>query len=63
MTLPRFPYKVGQVVSGHDCADAPFTGTVTKLVGPYIVILDDRIFTPISLIDTPVAAHEEDVFG
>ena len=52
MTLPQYPYAVGDVVKGHDCAGAPFTGKVTKLVGPYNVMLDDTHYTPISLIDT-----------
>jgi hypothetical protein len=64
MTLPRFPFSVGDVVSGHDCMNAPFTGTVTKLVGPYTVILDNHVYTPISLIDTPPTnAEDADVFG
>lgn len=53
MTLPRFPYKIGDVVSGRDCQDVPFTGTVTDLIGPYTVQLNGNTFTPISLIDTP----------
>lgn len=64
MTLSRFPYHVGQVVSGTDIGGKPFTGTVTRLIGPYIVLLDDAIYTPNNLIDTPAAAPEDnDVFG
>lgn len=65
MTLPRFPYAIGQVVSGHGCDGKPFAGTVTQLVGPYNVILDDHVYTPISLIDNPPlpAPVENDVFG
>lgn len=64
MTLPRFPYRVGDTVSGRDCMGAPFTGTVTQLVGPYSVMLDETYFTPISLIETPPTNVEAaDVFG
>lgn len=64
MTLPRFPYAIGQAVKGTDCLGKPFSGTVTKQVGPYDVLLDDHVFVPISLIDEPpLPSPESDVFG
>ena len=64
MTLPRFPYRVGDVVSGRGVDEKPFTGIVTHLVGPYTVLVDDTHFTPISLIRTPpTSAEAADVFG
>ncbi len=53
MKLSPYPYNVGDQVAGADCFEAPFTGTVTKLLGPYTVLLDDQAYTPTALIDTP----------
>ncbi|WP_316205783.1 hypothetical protein [Bradyrhizobium sp. SZCCHNS1012] len=48
--LVPYPYPVGYRVEGSHLG-MHFSGIITEHRGPYSVVIDDRLVTPISLIE------------